>query len=34
MSEFPTAERLAAATLEQVLRLWVGLGYNNRAKRL
>jgi A/G-specific adenine glycosylase len=31
---FPTAEALAAASLDEVLRLWSGLGYNSRAKRL
>jgi A/G-specific adenine glycosylase len=31
---FPTLEALAAAPLEEVLRLWHGLGYNNRARRL
>jgi len=30
----PTLEALAAAPLEDVLRLWRGLGYNNRARRL
>ncbi len=31
---FPRLEDLAAAPLEPVLRLWQGLGYNNRARRL
>jgi len=30
----PTLEALAGASLEDVLRLWRGLGYNNRARRL
>ena len=31
---FPTAKRLAAASLADVLKLWSGLGYNRRAKYL
>lgn len=31
---FPNVEALAAAPLDEVLRLWSGLGYNSRAKRL
>jgi A/G-specific adenine glycosylase len=31
---WPTVESLAAAALEEVLREWVGLGYNRRAVRL
>jgi len=31
---FPTAKRLAAAPLAEVLRNWQGLGYNRRAKML
>ncbi len=31
---WPTAQALASATLADVLTEWVGLGYNNRAKRL
>lgn len=31
---FPSAEKLAQASLGEVLRLWQGLGYNSRAKRL
>lgn len=31
---YPGLEELAAAPLEEVLRLWTGLGYNTRARRL
>jgi A/G-specific adenine glycosylase len=31
---FPTIQSLATASLSDVLRLWVGLGYNRRAKYL
>ncbi len=34
LAAFPTLESLAAAPLADVLRLWRGLGYNNRAVRL
>jgi A/G-specific adenine glycosylase len=34
LARWPTAEALADATLEAVLREWVGLGYNRRAMRL
>jgi A/G-specific adenine glycosylase len=34
LARWPTAEALAGATLEEVLREWVGLGYNRRAVRL
>jgi A/G-specific adenine glycosylase len=34
LSAFPTLEALAAASLADVLQLWRGLGYNNRARRL
>jgi A/G-specific adenine glycosylase len=34
LARWPTVEALAAATLEDVLREWVGLGYNRRAVRL
>ena len=34
LARWPTAGALAAATLEDVLREWVGLGYNRRAVRL
>jgi A/G-specific adenine glycosylase len=34
VERWPTAEALAAAPLSDVLRAWVGLGYNRRAVRL
>jgi A/G-specific adenine glycosylase len=34
LERWPTAEALAAAPLAEVLRAWVGLGYNRRARRL
>ncbi|MBW2982971.1 Fe-S cluster assembly protein HesB [Candidatus Woesearchaeota archaeon] len=34
IKRFPTAKALAEAPLSDVLKLWSGLGYNNRAKRL
>jgi A/G-specific adenine glycosylase len=34
LERWPTVECLAAASLEEVLREWVGLGYNRRAVRL
>jgi A/G-specific adenine glycosylase len=34
LAQWPTAQSLAAASLEDVLREWVGLGYNRRAVRL
>lgn len=34
IKQFPTAKRLAAAPLAQVLEAWQGLGYNRRAKLL
>jgi A/G-specific adenine glycosylase len=34
LARFPTLEALAAAPLADVLTLWSGLGYNNRAERL
>lgn len=34
MEEFPTLESLAKADLARVLKLWEGLGYYSRAKRL
>jgi A/G-specific adenine glycosylase len=34
LARWPTVESLAAARLEEVLRAWVGLGYNRRAVRL
>lgn len=34
VKRFPTARRLAAAPLSEVLKAWQGLGYNRRAKML
>ena len=34
MAAFPTVEALAAADIEQVLKLWEGLGYYSRARNL
>lgn len=34
LKKFPTARRLAAASLSDVLEAWSGLGYNRRAKLL
>lgn len=34
MEAFPTVEALAAADIEQVLKLWEGLGYYSRARNL
>lgn len=34
LARFPTVRSLAAAPLADVLRIWSGLGYNSRAKRL
>jgi A/G-specific adenine glycosylase len=34
LARFPTLEALAKAELGEVLRLWQGLGYNRRAKKL
>ncbi|MCX6787733.1 MAG: A/G-specific adenine glycosylase [Candidatus Kaiserbacteria bacterium] len=34
LKKFPTARRLAAAPLSEVLKSWQGLGYNRRAKLL
>jgi A/G-specific adenine glycosylase len=34
LERFPSLEELAAATLAEVLTVWSGLGYNNRALRL
>lgn len=34
MERFPTVEQLAAATEDEVLRLWQGLGYYSRARNL
>ena len=34
LKKFPTAKKLAAAPLSEVLKAWQGLGYNRRAKLL
>lgn len=34
IKQFPTARRLSAAPLSEVLKAWQGLGYNRRAKML
>jgi A/G-specific adenine glycosylase len=34
LAAYPRLEDLAEAPLDDVLRLWLGLGYNNRARRL
>lgn len=34
LKNFPTLESLAEANLQQVLKVWIGLGYNRRAKFL
>ena len=34
LARFPTVEALAAARLDEVLRLWAGLGYYSRARNL
>lgn len=34
MQAYPTVESLAAATKDEVLRLWQGLGYYSRARHL
>ena len=34
MQHFPTVDDLAAATEDEVLRLWQGLGYYSRARNL
>ena len=34
MQRFPTLRTLSAASLREVLRVWSGLGYNGRARRL
>lgn len=34
LNVFPTAQDLASASKEDVLKLWMGLGYNSRALRL
>ena len=34
IKKFPTPESMAKSTLKTILKMWSGLGYNNRAKRL
>lgn len=34
IKEFPTPNSMSSSSLKQVLKMWSGLGYNNRAKRL
>ena len=34
LKEFPTPELMSSSSLKKVLKMWSGLGYNNRAKRL
>src|ERR1043166_5234285 len=34
LARFPTVEALAAASTDEVLRLWAGLGYYSRARHL
>ena len=34
IKKFPTPESMAKSSLKDVLKMWSGLGYNNRAKRL
>ena len=34
IKKFPTPESMAKSSLKNILKLWSGLGYNNRAKRL
>jgi len=34
LREFPTPELMSSSSLKKVLKMWSGLGYNNRAKRL
>lgn len=34
IKHFPTAKRMAESSFSKVLKLWSGLGYNNRARRL
>ncbi len=34
LARFPTVEALAAAPLDDVLKLWEGLGYYSRARNL
>jgi len=34
IEKFPTPESMAKSSLKNILKMWSGLGYNNRAKRL
>ena len=34
IKEFPTPNSMSSSSLKKVLKMWSGLGYNNRAKRL
>ena len=34
IKKFPTPESMAKSSLKSILKMWSGLGYNNRAKRL
>ena len=34
IKKFPTPESMAKSSLKNILKMWSGLGYNNRAKRL
>ena len=34
ISEYPTPKKMAKASRHEILKLWSGLGYNNRAVRL
>ena len=34
IKKFPTPESMAKSSLKTILKMWSGLGYNNRAKRL
>lgn len=34
MNKWPTVHHLAEATLEEINKVWAGLGYYSRAKRL
>ena len=34
IKRFPTPESMSKSSLKTILKMWSGLGYNNRAKRL
>ena len=34
IKHFPTPKRMAESSFSKVLKLWSGLGYNNRARRI